>query len=77
MITRFRFKLFTEYFVMALYILRFHNVIARRKRNFAGEIDIICQKAKDLVFIEAKARSSDLDDVLLRRISKESHRVGG
>ncbi|MES2215333.1 MAG: YraN family protein [Pseudomonadota bacterium] len=64
MITNFRFGLFAEYFVMVWYMLRFYNVIAHRKRNFAGEIDIICQRARSLVFIEVKARSSKFDDVL-------------
>lgn len=64
MITAFKFGLFAEYLVMFLYILRFYNVIGHRKRNIAGEIDIICQRGKSVVFIEVKARGNDLDDVL-------------
>lgn len=64
MITNFKFGLLAEYFVMMLYMMRFYSIIAHRNRNFAGEIDIICQRAKSLVFIEVKARSSPFDDVL-------------
>lgn len=33
-------------------------------RNYGGEIDIICQRGKQLVFIEVKARKDKIDDIL-------------
>ena len=71
MLTTFKFGLFAEYLVMLLYILRFYNIIGHRKRNFAGEIDIICQRAKVIVFIEVKARGNDLDDVLCGKYQQD------
>ncbi len=66
MFTNFRFGLLAEYLVMLLYRLRFYSVIGHRKRNYAGEIDIICQRGKLIVFIEVKARGNELDDVLCK-----------
>jgi len=64
MITNFRFGILAEHFVMLLYIVRFYSILRYRMRNFAGEIDIICQRGRSLVFVEVKARRSYFDDVL-------------
>jgi putative endonuclease len=64
MITNFRFGVLAEYFVMLLYQLQFYSILHHRMRNIAGEIDLICQRGKLLVFVEVKARSSNFDDIL-------------
>lgn len=51
------FGLISEYIVILIYRLKFYSILAHRKRNFLGEIDIIALRAKRLVFIEVKARS--------------------
>ncbi len=45
-------------------MMRLYSILAHRQRNFTGEVDIIATRAKSLVFIEVKARSSNFDDVL-------------
>lgn len=64
MVTNFRFGILAEYFVMFMYNIQFYSVLHHRMRNIAGEIDLVCQKGKLLVFIEVKARSSKFDDIL-------------
>lgn len=64
MLSTFRFGLIAEYIVMLLYTLQFYSIIGHRKRNVAGEIDVICHKGKQIVFVEVKARGNNLDDVL-------------
>lgn len=63
-IKSFKFGLYAEYLVMLLYSLKLYNIIKHRMRNYAGEIDIICQKGRQLVFVEVKARKNEIDDVL-------------
>jgi putative endonuclease len=58
------FGLLAEYLVMFLYSIRFYSIIAHRKRNYAGEIDLICARGKTLVFVEVKARKDDADEIL-------------
>ncbi|MGI4776312.1 MAG: YraN family protein [Janthinobacterium lividum] len=53
--------LLAEYLVLIIYKLKFYRVIHHRMRNYAGEIDLIVQRGKQLVFIEVKARTSDFD----------------
>jgi putative endonuclease len=74
---RYRFGLLAEYLVMFLYCVKFYSVIAHRKRNYAGEIDLICIRGKTLVFIEVKARSDDTDDVLCTIHQQERIRRAG
>src|SRR5689334_14042733 len=62
---KFRFGLWSEYLVMLIYRLKFYQILHHRMRNYAGEIDIIALRGRQLVFIEVKARSSDLDDILV------------
>ena len=65
--SNFKFGLLSEYLVMLLYIFQCCSIIGHRVRNFAGEIDVICQRAKLLIFVEVKARSSTFDDVILKK----------
>lgn len=60
-----RFGLLAEYLVIFIYKLGFYQILQHRMRNYAGEIDIIALRGKRVVFIEVKARSSDLDDRLV------------
>jgi putative endonuclease len=49
---------------MLIYSFKFYSVLKHRMRNCAGEIDIICQRGKHLVFVEVKARKDKVDDIL-------------
>lgn len=59
------FGLIAEYIAIFIYKLKFYQILYHRKRNFAGEIDLIALRGKQLVFIEVKARSSDIDEIIL------------
>jgi putative endonuclease len=56
----YRLGLFAEYLAIVIYKLKFYNIISHRKKNFAGEIDIIASKGKQLVFVEVKARNNNI-----------------
>ena len=56
----YRFGLLAEYLAIVIYKLKFYNIISHRKKNCAGEIDIIASKGKQLVFIEVKARNNNI-----------------
>ena len=58
------FGVLAEHLVAIFYILGFYTILERRYKNKLGEIDLICSRGKTLVFIEVKARSSNIDDVL-------------
>ncbi len=58
------FGIFAEYIVAIFYIFKFYTILHRRYRNYAGEIDLICCRGRTLVFVEVKARSSNIDDIL-------------
>lgn len=58
----YRFGLVAEYLVLILYKLKFYRIVNHRMRNYAGEIDLIAIRGKNIVFIEVKARTSNLDD---------------
>ncbi|MBP7189879.1 MAG: YraN family protein [Rickettsiaceae bacterium] len=60
----YKFGLYAEYFVIFIYMLRFYKILKHRMRNYASEIDIICVRNRTLVFVEVKARTSDVDDIL-------------
>ncbi|RYE06183.1 MAG: YraN family protein [Rickettsiaceae bacterium] len=53
--------LIAEYIVLILYKLKLYKIINHRMRNWAGEIDLITQRGKQLVFVEVKARTSNFD----------------
>jgi putative endonuclease len=59
------FGLLAEYIAIIIYSLKFYTILHHRRRRFVGEIDIIAVRAKQIVFIEVKARSSLIDDKLL------------
>jgi len=73
MLTNFKFGLLAEYLVMLIYRARFYSVLAHRNRNHAGEVDIICQRGRLIVFIEVKARGDEIDDILCT--SKQQDRI--
>lgn len=56
----YRLGLFAEYLAIVIYKLKFYNIISHRKKNFAGEIDIIASKGEQLVFVEVKARNNNI-----------------
>ena len=50
------FGIFAEIFTAIYYFLSGYRILARRMRNYAGEVDLICKKGQNLIFIEVKAR---------------------
>jgi putative endonuclease len=50
-----------EYITILLYKFMFYRVIAYRMRNYCGEIDLICKRFNQLVFIEVKTRSGNFN----------------
>lgn len=62
---KFNFGLLAEYIVIFIYKIKFYQILAHRLRGYTGEIDIIALRGRTLVFIEVKARSSDIDDRLV------------
>jgi len=56
------FGILAEYICMIIYKLKFYQILHHRKRYYVGEIDIIALRNKEIVFIEVKARSSNIDD---------------
>lgn len=58
MASRHYFGLVAEYFIIALYRIKFYQILQHRMRNYAGEIDLIALRGKNIVFIEVKARST-------------------
>ena len=56
------FGLLTEYATVLLYGFQLYNILHHRMHNFGGEIDIVAKRKSTIVFIEVKARSSELDD---------------
>jgi len=57
-----RFGLLAEYAAILIYSAKLYSILHHRMRNFGGEIDLIARRGKNIVFIEVKARSSNLDD---------------
>jgi putative endonuclease len=55
------FGLLGEYIAILLYKLMFYSIISHRMRNYAGEIDLICKRFNQIVFIEVKSRSQDFN----------------
>ncbi|WP_232505899.1 YraN family protein [Rickettsia sp. MEAM1 (Bemisia tabaci)] len=51
-----------EYICIVIYKIKFYQILHHRKRYYVGEIDIIALRNKEIVFIEVKARSSNIDD---------------
>lgn len=51
-----------EIFVALVYFFKFYRILAWRYKAKSGEIDLICKRGKRLVFVEVKARSSNIDD---------------
>lgn len=66
-----RFGIYAEYLVILIYRLKFYSILAHRMRNFVSEIDIICQRGNQIVFVEVKARSGNIDDVLCTSFQKK------
>jgi putative endonuclease len=54
--TTYKFGLLAET-VAALFLkAKFYQILAKRMRNFAGEIDLIARRGKTIIFVEVKAR---------------------
>jgi putative endonuclease len=60
------FGMFAEYFVAFFYLLKCYKIIGHRVKTRMGEIDLICERRNTIVFVEVKARSSNIDDILCK-----------
>ena len=60
-----RFGLLAEYAAILIYSAKLYYILHHRLRNIGGEVDLIAIRSKSIVFIEVKARSSNLDDRLV------------
>lgn len=67
--TAYRFGLTAETFAALFLRLKGYRIVARRHRNYAGEIDIIASRGRTLCFVEVKARTAhtQLADILTVR----------
>jgi len=65
----YKYGIMAEYISCIMLIIKGYNILARRHRNYLGEIDIIARKGKILVFIEVKARKkfSEFMNILTNR----------
>lgn len=70
---RFNLGLLAEYLTIFFYKLTFHHILHHRMRNYGGEIDIVALRAKQLVFIEVKARKTIINDQIL--LEKQQQRI--
>jgi len=59
------FGLIAEYIAIIIYRLKFYQILHHRKRYYVGEVDIIALRGRQLVFIEVKARRSNIDEKIL------------
>jgi putative endonuclease len=59
------FGLVAEYLAIIIYSSKFYKILHHRKRYYVGEVDIIAARGQQFVFIEVKARCSDIDDKIL------------
>ncbi len=57
---KFTFGLLAEYIAIIIYKIQFYQILFHRKRYYLGEIDIIALRGQQLIFIEVKARRSNL-----------------
>lgn len=58
--SRFKFGIFAEMIACILYKLSLYKIIGHRVRHYLGEIDLICMRGKKLVFVEVKARNTNI-----------------
>jgi putative endonuclease len=70
------FGILAEILTATYYFCCGYQILHRRMRNYAGEIDLICKKGQNLVFIEVKARKIYNDDFNSWMISnKQKERI--
>lgn len=60
-----KFGLLAEYIVAFYYLLHFFLPIKHRYKVPVGEIDLIMKRLGQLVFIEVKARKSEMDENII------------
>ncbi len=56
-----RIGFYAEYLVIIFMFFKCYRVLAKRYKNYAGEIDLIFIKHKSVIFVEVKARTGDID----------------
>lgn len=68
---KFNYGLLAEHIVKFIYRLKFYRILAHRLRFYSGEVDLIATRGNTIVFIEVKARSSNLDDILVSNFQQQ------
>jgi putative endonuclease len=54
----YKYGLWAEKLVSLYLMLKGYRILAKRYKNYAGEIDLIISKKKSVIFVEVKARKS-------------------
>lgn len=67
MIKSYYFGFLAEYLVIIYYFFSGYNIVKHRFKTNLGEVDIICSKNNQLVFIEVKARTLYQEEVLTNK----------
>ena len=74
----YQFGIFAEKIAAIFLRLKGYKILARRYRNYFGEIDIIAKKARVIIFVEVKARKTktNIEEILkphqLKRIKRSA-----
>lgn len=67
----YNFGIIAEYIIAILYFFKFYKIIKHRYKTYLGEIDLIAVRNKTIVFIEVKARTKIIDDILCKSTQQE------
>ena len=67
----FKLGILAEYLVLILYKLRFYTILHHRMKTCVGEIDLVAFRAKQLVFIEVKARKYGIHDGIVSDLQQQ------
>ena len=66
--TTYKFGILAEKIAMIFLCLKMYRILAWRYKTSSGEIDIIAEKSRCIIFIEVKARQAEIDvEEVLRR----------
>lgn len=57
---KYKLGLLAEYLIYILYKIGFYSILHHRMKTYVGEIDLVVQRGKQIVFIEVKARKNDI-----------------
>lgn len=72
--TSYQFGLCAEAFAAFFLRLKGFEIIAKRYRNYSGEIDIIAVRHKTIIFVEVKARKNP-ENILETIVPRQQRRI--